>query len=279
VLTANSNLASVRATLPRLEKQLSAVQNQLAVYIGKLPREREATDFNLDELVLPPEIPLSLPSELVRQRPDIRAAEANMHQASAQIGVATANLFPQISIGGAWGSQANTFGNLFNEKIWNIGADVSQPLFHGGSLTAQRRAAIAAYDQAAADYRGTVLTAFQNVADALSALQSDAEVLKAQREALDSARGSLDISEKQYRLGGVSYLNLLIAQRVYQQARIDYSQALATRYQNTAALFQALGGQWQAANAAGTQPTAQSTENNMRAADARASAMNGASAE
>ncbi|HSB95836.1 MAG TPA: efflux transporter outer membrane subunit [Spongiibacteraceae bacterium] len=248
VLTANSNLASVRATLPQLEKQLAAVQNQLAVYLGKLPSERETTDFDLGELLLPQEIPLSLPSELARQRPDIRAAEASLHQASAQIGVATANLYPQVSIAGGYGSQANTFGDLFSDKIWNIGANISQPLFHGGTLTAQRRAAIAAFDQSAADYRLTVLTAFQNVADALTALQSDAQVLQAQHEALAAAQGSLSITEKQYALGGVSYLNLLITQRQYQQARINYSQALASRYQDTAALFQALGGQWQASN-------------------------------
>lgn len=274
VLTANSNLASVRATLPQLEKQLAAVQNQLGVYLGKLPSERAATDFDLAELTLPPEIPLSLPSELVRQRPDIRAAEANMHQASAQIGVATANLFPQVSIAGSWGSQANNFGNLFDEKLWSIGADVAQPLFHGGTLTAQRRAAIAAYDQAAADYRSTVLTAFQNVADALAALQSDAQALRAQHEAFESARGSLAIAEKQYKLGGVSFVNLLIAQRQYQQARIDYSQALAARYQDTAALFQALGGQWQAVNA-GAAPT----DSEPSAAATSATATNGVSAE
>lgn len=274
VLTANSNLASVRATLPQLEKELAAVQNQLAVYLGKLPSEREATDFDLGELVLPPEIPLSLPSELVRQRPDIRAAEASLHQASAQIGVATANLFPQITIAGNWGSQASSFGNLFDEKIWGIGADIAQPLFRGGALSAQRRAAIAAYDQAAADYRGTVLTAFQNVADALTALQSDAEVLRAQHEAFQSARGSLEIAEKQYKLGGVSYLNLLIAQRQYQQARIDYSRALAARYQDTAALFQALGGQWQAVNGG-----AAATDSEPGAAAPSASATNGVATE
>jgi NodT family efflux transporter outer membrane factor (OMF) lipoprotein len=252
VLTANSNLAAVRATLPQLEKQLAAVQNQLAVYLGKLPSEREVTDFDLAELTLPQEIPLSLPSDLVRQRPDIRAAEATLHQASAQIGVATANLLPQVNISGSFGSQANNFGNLFDDKIWSIGADLTQPLFHGGTLTAQRRAAIAAFDQARADYRGTVLTAFQNVADALTALQSDAQILRAQHEALEAARASLTIAEKQYGLGGSSYLNLLIAQREHQQARINYSQALAARYQDTAALFQALGGQWQAANGSST---------------------------
>lgn len=290
VLTANSNLATVRATLPQLEKQLAAVQNQLAVYVGKLPSEHKVTDFDLSELTLPREIPLSLPSELVRQRPDIRAAEASLHQASAQIGVATANLYPQVTINGSFGSQANNFGDLFDDKLWSIGANLAQPLFHGGTLTAQRRAAIAAYDQVAADYRSTVLTAFQNVADALTALKSDAEVLQAQHEALQSAKGSLDIAQTQYRLGGVSYLGLLIAQREYQQARINYSQALAARYQDTAALFQALGGQWQEANGTNTAesappanvPEAGSPEANAPEANAAAtnvSAMNGVSAE
>ncbi len=248
VLTANSNLAAVRATLPAYEKQLAAVQNQLAVYLGQFPSERATTDFDLAELVLPQELPVSLPSELVRQRPDIRAAEASLHQASAQVGVTTANLYPQVSIVGSYGSQANNFGNLFDDNLWSFGANISQPLFHGGTLTAQRRAAIAALDQAAADYRFTVLNAFKNVADALTALQSDAQVLQAQYAALSSAKESLAITEKQYALGGVSYLNLLITQREYQLARINYSQALANRYQDTAALFQALGGQWQATN-------------------------------
>jgi len=242
VLSARSNLASIRATLPTLQRQLSAVQNQLAVYLGKLPSERESTNFELAELTLPKELPLSVPSELVRQRPDVRAAEASLHQAQAQVGVATANLFPQLSISGSFGSQAATSGDLFDDHIWNIAAGLTQPLFHGGALSAQRRAAIAGYDQAAADYRNTVLTAFQNVADALRALETDAESLRAQYEAMTAAQTSLDLTEKQYALGSVSYLNLLTAQRQYQQARINYLQALASRYQDTAALFQALGG-------------------------------------
>lgn len=242
VLSARSNLASTRATLPPLQKQLSAVQNQLAVYLGRLPSERESTHFELAELTLPQELPLSVPSELVRQRPDIRAAEASLHQASAQVGVATANMYPQLSISGSFGSQALSSGDLFNDHIWNIGAGLTQPLFHGGSLNAQRRAAIAAFDQSAADYRNTVLKAFQNVADSLRALETDAESLSAQHEAMTAAQSSLDLTEKQYALGSVSYLNLLTAQRQYQQARISYLQALASRYQNTAALFQALGG-------------------------------------
>ena len=252
VLSAQSNLAAVRATLPALEKQLAAVQNQLAVYLGKLPSEFAGNDFDLTELQLPHEIPLSVPAQLVRQRPDVRAAEARLHQASALIGVATANLLPQVSISGNFGSQATASAQLFKDSIWSIGADVTQPLFHGGELTAKRRAAIAAYDQAAADYRLASLTAYKNVADALTALQSDAQGLQAQYAAMSSAKEGLSLVERQYALGSVSYLNLLIAQRQYQQSRIDYSQALASRYQDTAALFQALGGNWDDAALAAT---------------------------
>lgn len=244
VLAAQSNLAGVRATMPALEKQLAAVQNQLAVYLGKLPSEFAGGDFALAELQLPQEIPLSVPAQLVRQRPDVRVAEARLHQASALIGVATADLLPQVSISGNYGVQATETAQLFKNKIWSIGAGVTQPLFHGGELTAKRRAAIAAYDQAAADYRLAVLTAYQNVADALTALQSDAQGLQAQYAAMSSAKENLSLVERQYKLGSVSYLNLLDAQRQYQQSRIGYSQALASRYQDTAALFQALGGKW-----------------------------------
>lgn len=244
VLAAQSNLASVRATLPALEKQLAAVQNQLAVYLGKLPSEFAGNNFDLADLQLPQEIPLSVPAQLVRQRPDVRAAEERWHQASALIGVATANLLPQVSLSGSIGTQSTEAAQLFKDKIWSVGASVSQPLFHGGTLTAKRRAAIAAYDQAAADYRLAVLTAFQNVADALTAVQSDAQGLQAQYAAMTSAQQSLGLIERQYQLGSVSYLNLLDAQRQYQQSRVNYSRALASRYQDTAALFQALGGNW-----------------------------------
>lgn len=244
VLTARSNLAAVRATLPNLEKQLAATQNQLAVYLGKLPSAQQPPQLDLDELTLPADIPLGVPSELVRRRPDVRAAEAQLHAASAKIGVATANLLPQLSLTGSFGTQATRGGDLFKDDIWSIGAGITQPLFHGGALRAQRRAAIAAFDQAAADYRQTVLTAFQNVADALRAVETDARSLQAQHEALSAAQDSLKLQEEQYRIGALSFLNLLTAQRQYQQARINYLQALASRYQDTAALFQALGGGW-----------------------------------
>ena len=244
VLSARSNLAAVRATLPVYEQQLAAAQNQLAVYLGQLPSEFNAGHFEMAELTLPQTLPLSVPSELVRRRPDIRAAEARMHEASANIGIATANLLPQISLSGNFGSQSIEASQLFTDKFWNVGVGLTQPLFHGGTLTAQRRASIAAYDQAAANYRSTVLTAFQNVADALTAVHSDAKALQAQYEAKSSAQENLALREKQYALGGISYLELLIAQRQFQQTQINYVFALANRYQDTAALFQALGGNW-----------------------------------
>ncbi|MDB6060380.1 MAG: efflux system, outer rane lipoprotein NodT family [Verrucomicrobiaceae bacterium] len=259
VLSARSNLAAVRATLPTYEKQLAAVQNQLAVYLGKLPSDFTASNFDIGELTLPQQLPLNVPSELVRRRPDVRSAEARMHEASAEIGVATANLLPQISLNGSFGSQTTEAAQLFKDKVWSFGAGITQPLFHGGTLTAQRRAAIAAYDQAAANYQNVVLKSFQNVADALSAVHSDAKALQAQYEAMSSAKSSLDLREKQLALGSISFLNLLDAQRQYQQTRINYSQALASRYQDTAALFQALGGDWDD-TAALIQPVATAAE-------------------
>ncbi len=274
VLAAQSNLAAVRATLPALDKQLAAVQNQLAVYLGRLPSEFAGNDFDLAELQLPQEIPLSIPAQLVRQRPDVRAAEARLHQASALIGVATADLLPQVAISGNFGTQSTAAAQLFKDKIWSIGAGVTQPLFHGGALTAQRRGAIAAYDEAAANYRLAVLTAYQNVADSLTALQSDAQALQAQFTAMNSAQENLHLVERQYALGSVSYLNLLDAQRQYQQSRVNYSQALASRYQDTAALFQALGGNWDEAAIAAT--TASATTNPPTSSDATAPASNAA---
>ena len=256
LLSAQSNIATERARLPPLRLELTQAQNQLAVYLGKLPSEQSATDFDLTELKLPQEIPLSLPSSLVRQRPDVRAAEAQLHQASANIGVATANLLPQIGLSASFGTQSSVVDKLFSGNIFSIGGTITQPLFHFGELTARRRAAIAEFDRAAADYRQTVLTAFQNVADTLRALETDAETLEAQFAAANAAAGSLKLAELQYQLGGTSYLTLLNAQQTYTQARTAYLQALASRYQDTAALFQALGGGWTRRGASADSPTA-----------------------
>lgn len=246
VLAQRAQLAQTRTTLPPLEKQLAQMRHQLAVLAGRFPGEAALPVFDLNGLRLPQELPVSLPSSLVRQRPDIRASEELLHAASAQIGVATANLYPKITLTGSLGSNATRIQDLFSSgsSIWSLGAGLLQPIFHGGELTAKRRASVAVYDQAAAQYRETVLLAFQNVADVLRALDLDAQTLKAQTEAETAARESLDITERQFQLGAVDYLSLLNAQRQYQQAMISLAQAQAARFTDTAALFQALGGGW-----------------------------------
>ena len=202
--------------------------------------------MTLAALRLPTNLPVSLPSRLVEQRPDIRAAEAQLHQSSAQIGVAVANRLPQLNLTADYGSAALSTAALFTPGtiIWSIGASASQPILHGGTLLHQQRAAEAAYEASAAQYRNTVLAAFQNVADVLRALQTDAAALKAQQRATQAASDSLDLISSQYRQGSIPYVNLLNAQRTYQQARINLVQAQATRLADTAALFQALGGGW-----------------------------------
>jgi len=239
-----TQLDQTRATLPPLERNLAAARHQLAVLCGRLPSEAALPEFDLDSLVLPQELPISLPSLLARQRPDIRASEALLHQASAQVGVATADLYPKISLSGAFGWEATQTGGFFGPPIWSLAGALAQPIFNGGELEANRQAAIAAYDQAQAQYRQTVLVAFQNVADSLRALEADARALSAQSDAEMSARETLDLTRRQYQLGGTSSLNLLIAQQQYQLARLSLSAAQGTRFADTAALFQALGGGW-----------------------------------
>jgi len=246
VLTQQSQLAATLATLPPLRKQLAQNRNLLAVLLGRLPSEQPAERFELDDLKLPEDLPVSVPSSLVGQRPDIRAQEALLHQASAEVGVATANLLPQVTISGSYGGTSTNISDLLKSasNVWSIGGGITQPLFHGGELLHKKRAAVAAYDQAAAKYRGTVLGAFQNVADTLHALDADAEALQAQDQAEDAAAEALELARTQYQTGAISNLTLLVSQRQYQQARIAQLQAQAARYADTAALFQALGGGW-----------------------------------
>ena len=246
VLAQRAQLAQAKATIPPLEKDLAQTRHQLAVLTGRFPSEALLPEFNLGTLKLPQELPVSLPSSLVRQRPDIRAAESLLQAASAQVGVATANLYPRITLTGGYGTEALKTGDLFtgSSVIWSIGGQLLQPVFHGGALSAKRRAAVAAYDQAAAQYRETVLLAFRNVADVLKALEADARILEAQALAAKAAQETLDLTDKQFKLGAVSYLALLNAQRQYQQTRIGLVQAQALRFADTAALFQALGGGW-----------------------------------
>lgn len=246
VLAIRTQAATARAQLPALRLQLAQTQNQLAIYLGHFPSEAEFAALELDALSLPREVPVSLPSELARQRPDIRAAEAQLHQATAELGVATANLYPQITLSANLGSQARDAGDLFSSgsKVWGIGANLLQPLFRGGTLRAQKRAAEAGLDKVAADYQTTLLGAFQNVSDSLHALELDAENLKAQAEAENSASRSLELVRGQYKEGAASYLQLLDATRQYQQTRIGLIQARASRLADTAALYAALGGGW-----------------------------------
>jgi NodT family efflux transporter outer membrane factor (OMF) lipoprotein len=246
VLSQETELAMTKAGLPTIEKQLDLTRNALAVMIGQFPGEGKRPEFNLESLLLPEELPVSLPSDLARQRPDVRAAEALLHQACAAVGVATANLYPQITLSAGYGFQAVSTDILFNGQsvVWNLGAGLLQPIFRGGELTAKRRSAIAAYDQAAAQYRQTVLKAFQDVADVLRALETDARTLQTQAQAEASAKAALGLIGKQYELGAISYPELLIAQRDYQKTWINVITAQAQRYADTAALFQALGGGW-----------------------------------
>jgi NodT family efflux transporter outer membrane factor (OMF) lipoprotein len=246
VLAQQTQLAQTRATVPALDKALAQTRHQLAVYAGRLPGDSGLPEFSLDSLELPQELPLSLPSSLLRQRPDIQASEALLHQASAQIGVATANLYPQITLSGSVGAQSIQLDKLFSasSSAWSLGGGLLQPIFNGGALQARKRAAQAAFEQAQAQYQQTVLNAFLNVANTLRALDSDAQALSAQADAEGLAQQSLELTSQQYRVGAVSYLALLDAQRSYQQTRLGLAQAQATRYADTAALFQALGGGW-----------------------------------
>jgi NodT family efflux transporter outer membrane factor (OMF) lipoprotein len=246
VIAERKQFEQTKETLPPIEKGLEQARNQLAVYAGKLPSESNLPKFQLADFTLPRKLPVSLPSSLVRQRPDIRAAEAKLHEASAEIGVATANLFPQFKISAAYGPETTEAHELFNSHsiVWSLAGSVTQPLFHGGELKAKRRAAKAAYDQAAANYRQTVLQAFQNVADTLKALEADARTLEACAAANTQAKAAWKITKQQNNLGGASNLTLLDARRQYQQTRFDLAQAQAARLADTAALFSALGGGW-----------------------------------
>jgi NodT family efflux transporter outer membrane factor (OMF) lipoprotein len=247
VFAQQTQLEQTSALLPPLEQNLSRAEHALAVLVGSLPSESQLPSIDLDKLNLPTRLPVSLPSALVRQRPDIQAAEALLHQANAQVGVATANLFPQMTLGTTnYGWSSPTVNDLFHPATltWSIGGQILEPIFQGGALRAQKRAAMAAYEQVWAQYRQTVLQAFQNVADSLRALESDARELKAQKRAEIAAHAALKLTKAQYRLGSIDYLPVLTAEQQYQQALVNRIQAQAARYSDTAALFQALGGGW-----------------------------------
>jgi NodT family efflux transporter outer membrane factor (OMF) lipoprotein len=246
VAAQESQLAQVAATLPPLLKQLAQQRDLLAVLSGGFPNQDLPEKFELSSLQLPQELPVSLPSQLVEQRPDVRQAEENLHSTSAQIGIAVANRLPAFALTADAGSMAVVLGHLFagGTGFWDVGASVAQPIFEGGTLLHRERAAKAAYTQASEQYRSAVLTAFQNVADTLNALQQDADALKAAAAAKDAAAVTLDLARKQFQSGYVNYLALLSAEQTYQQAVISLAQAQANRYADSAALLQALGGGW-----------------------------------
>jgi NodT family efflux transporter outer membrane factor (OMF) lipoprotein len=246
VVAQEATLAQAQAALPPLRKQLAQQRDLLSALAGRFPSEELAEEFDLSTLQLPQELPVSLPSKLVEQRPDVRAAEAQLHAASAQIGVAVANMLPQINLNASGGSVATQMADLFKSGsgFWNVAGSLTQPIFEGGTLLHKKRAAEAAYDQAAAQYRSTVIAAFQDVSDTLHALQYDADALHAVVTAEHATKKNLDIARRQFELGDISYLALLTAEQAYQQTVINRLQVQANRYTDTAALFQALGGGW-----------------------------------
>ena len=234
--------AQTQAAIPALEQQLDLVNDQLAVLLGKSPAETLVETVSLDSLHLPQDLPISLPSSLVRQRPDIRAAEALLHRAGAEVGVATANLYPQIILSGSGGADGTSF--LSGGPVWNVGAGLTQPIFKGGALRAEKRKAVAAYDEAGSAYQQTVLTAFQQVADTLHAIQHDAEILQAREQAAAEAAAAYRIAADRYRAGGISQLALLDAEHQQLQAALDRIASTAARFADSATLFEALGGGW-----------------------------------
>ncbi|GAB2580261.1 efflux transporter outer membrane subunit [Dyella jejuensis] len=241
-----ATLEQARASLPPLQKQLALQRDLLAVLAGRSPDKDVPARFAFDTLHLPEQLPVSLPARLVEQRPDVRMADANLHAACAQVGVAFAARLPNINITANWGSAADQMHELFGAGtgFWNLGAAITTPIFSGGTLKHRQRAAEAMYRQAAEQYRSTVMSALQNVADALHAVQYDADTMAAAARAGQAAARSLAIARRQYALGDISLVAVLNAQVIDRQAELSVIQARAARYADTVALFQALGGGW-----------------------------------
>jgi NodT family efflux transporter outer membrane factor (OMF) lipoprotein len=246
VAAQETNWAQAKATLPPLQKQFEQTRDLIRALVGNLPNEDVPETFDLDALQLPPEVPLSLPAKIIEQRPDVRAAEAQLHSANAQVGVAVAAMLPTFPITGSYGGNADQFSWMFRSggPFWNLVGDISQPLFQGGTLLHKKRAAGQALKQAAAQYQNAVISAYQNVADSLHAYLSDADALAATVEAENAAKVTYDITQGQTELGYANYLPLLSAESAYNQALLTRIQAQANRYDDTVALFQALGGGW-----------------------------------
>ena len=245
VLSVRSLISANQALLAPLEQNASQAEHLLAMLEGVVPSKANLPDIDLAELSLPADLPLSLPSDLVNQRPDILSSEALMHLASANIGIATAAMFPSFSLSGTYGGASTTLANLSAvSKFWSIGPTATTPVFQGNSLWYVRRASIDAYQQSQATYRQTVLGAFEQVADSLKALEHDAEGLQAQVEAQRAAGEALNLLQVNYRAGLVAFPDVLTADVQFHQATIGWLQALAQRHQDTVALFVALGGGW-----------------------------------
>jgi NodT family efflux transporter outer membrane factor (OMF) lipoprotein len=239
-------LAQAKATLPPLRKALAQQRDLIAALAGDYPSEGPRETFRLGDLHLPAVLPVSLPSQLIEQRPDVRAAEEQLHSASAQIGVATANLLPTFTINANAGFMNTALAHLLAPQalFWLIGGNATQTVFDGGTLLHQLQGSKDTYQAAAWTYRGTVIGAVQNVADALRALQNDADALRAAHDFERAAKISLDLARQQMETGNANVLLLLTAQQTYLQALIQVVQARAARLSDTAALFQALGGGW-----------------------------------
>lgn len=241
--TERSRLEQLRATLPQLSAQQHQLDHLLAVYSGQAPSATAIPRLRLSDLHLPTEVPVTVPSELVRRRPDVRASEALWHEASANVGVATANLFPHLTVSGSAGSQRSQASQLVDgTNVWSIGAGLLAPIFHGGELRAKKRSAVAAYDVAAAAYEQTVLESLQQVADSLRVLEADALTLKSRALAAEQSTATHSIAQQRFDVGGISEFSLLDARRQELQTGLDRSHAEALRLADTAALMHALNG-------------------------------------
>ena len=246
VLSEKAQVAQTVATLPPLQKSRAQNRDQLMAYLGRFPSQDRGEAVSLHGLTLPRDLPVSLPSKLVRQRPDIRAAEEQIHEASATVGVDIAAMLPSVTLSASGGSQALSPSKLFTTQtaVYSLENSVSQTLFDGGTLYHKKEAQVAAFDQATAEYRSTVIGAFQNVADTLAAIRTDAAALKAEVEAEQAARQSLALSTAQFRSGATTYVTVLNAEQTLLNASTNRVRAQAARFADTAALFQSLGGGW-----------------------------------
>jgi NodT family efflux transporter outer membrane factor (OMF) lipoprotein len=246
VLVQEAALAQAEAALPPLRRQQGQAEHLLAYLTGRSAANALPDRVDLAAVTLPADLPLSLPSELVRQRPDIRAAEANLHAASAAVGVAIANRLPQLTLSAGAGGQSGGWSDILSSanRFWSVGAGITQPIFAGGQLLHKQRAAKAAYEEADAQYRSAVLAAFQNVADTLTALRTDADALRADTVARDKAEAGFQVVKHQYEQGATAFTAVLVAETTLRQAEQTLVQAQAARLTDTAALFEALGGGW-----------------------------------